>query len=264
MPRGLSKDELKAEWMALPKDWYSIYQWKPTSRAGYLDWIAGWIIESFPAIQLKTEGLRTRSFKAADHRGQISLATGIEQVTEKRIVRALFNRRELPVLGQVLDYEVPLKDRDDAAHGDIDLLCLTPTTCFCLEAKKPDSSESILKPILQAFVYTMLASTKKREFLSSFGLEFALKLTPGVVTFSTAQSGRQLGDIATLQMLRTLIRSLNERLHSADIMPMRFFVIDNSPDDIAAALTATTEANGDVKAVLAESLSLEIAEKILV
>ena len=90
MRRGLSKDELKAEWMALPKDWYSIYQWQPTSRAGYLDWIAGWIIESFPAIQLKTEGLCARSFKAADHRGQTSLATGIEQVVTRRKKRSLY------------------------------------------------------------------------------------------------------------------------------------------------------------------------------
>jgi hypothetical protein len=263
MPRGVTKDELALEWQSLHKDWYSIYQWEPTSRAGYLDWITEWITESFSEIQLNTAGLRTRSFRVPDHRGQISLSTDIEQTTEKRIVRALFNRQVLPVVGHVLDYEVPLKDTDNAAHGDIDLLCCTAHTCLCLEAKQPGSTESILKAILQAFVYTSLVATKKQAFLNSYALDQGTTLSPGVLTFSTARSGLQLEEATDHPHLLTLVRMLNTTLKKGGMNQLRFFVIENPVDDIAASLSTTSVASGDVKAVLLDRLSLSIVEKTL-
>jgi hypothetical protein len=52
MVRGLDKDTLRQKWISLNKDWYSIYQWNPTSRVGYTEWIAEWIAESFAVICL--------------------------------------------------------------------------------------------------------------------------------------------------------------------------------------------------------------------
>ena len=49
----------------------------------------------------------------------------------------MFNAAQLPPLGRVIDYEVPLKQHADAAHGDIDILCTQPHACLCVEAKKP-------------------------------------------------------------------------------------------------------------------------------
>lgn len=40
----------------------------------------------------------------------------------------MFNSGLLPVLGRVVYYEIPLKDTDEASHGDIDLLCMLPVT----------------------------------------------------------------------------------------------------------------------------------------
>lgn len=81
MARGLLITELESEWQALPRNWYAIYQWKRTSRGGYLEWIAERIFKEFSQIQLVTDGLRSRTFQVADHRGQISLNTEIEQIT---------------------------------------------------------------------------------------------------------------------------------------------------------------------------------------
>lgn len=69
----------------------AIYQWKQTSRAGYLEWLAEWLVQSFPEITLVTTGVRSRTFRVSDHRGQIKLNTAIGHLTEKRIVRAVFS-----------------------------------------------------------------------------------------------------------------------------------------------------------------------------
>lgn len=263
MARGLSKTEIESEWRALPKNWYAIYQWERTSRAGYLEWTAEWIVKEFSQIQLVTDGLRSRTFRVADHRGQISLNTEIEQPTEKRIVRAMFNLGSLPVLGKVIDYEVPLKDTDEAAHGDIDLLCTLPDTCFCVEAKKPRASESILKAVLQAYAYTSLVSTKRNLFFESFQLVPQLRLTPAVLTFASAQSGRQLKEVTKYPQLLNLIRSLNGQLDKDKIAPIRFFIVENEDDELANCLTTTTQTNGDVKAVFRDGFTLSVVEEKL-
>jgi len=263
MARGVTKTDLESEWRSLQKNWYSIYQCKPTSRAGYLEWIAEWITASFSLIQLNTSGLRTRSFKVAEHRGQIGLRTGIEQLTEKRIVRAMFNLSQLPLVGEVIDYEVPLKETDEADHGDNDLLCVAPNVCLCIEAKKPDANESILKAVLQAFVYTSLVSTKKQAFLTDFSLDQKLQLTPGILTFAAAKSGRQLEKMDGYPQLRDLIRMLNFRLANNGIAPLRFFVVENPIEEFATCLTTTNEANGDIKAVFSSRFTLSIVEKFV-
>lgn len=263
MARGLSKTEVEKEWQALPKNWYAIYQWKRTSRAGYLEWIAEWTVASFPQIQLIIDGLRDRSFKAENHRGQIDLQTEIEQLTEKRLVRAMFNSTHLPPLGTVVDYEVPLKDTKKAKHGNIDLLSELPETALCVEAKEPNSQESILKAVLEAYVYTSLVSTKKQLFLKSFELNPNLQLTPAILTFANAQSGRQLKEINEYPHLLELIGMLNSNLAVAGIAPLRFFVIENPDDELKNRLTTTTESNGDVKVVFREKFDLSIVEQML-
>lgn len=263
MARRLSKTEIKKEWQALPKSWYAIYQWERTSGAGYLEWIADWIVASFPHIKLVADGLRSRSFRVADHRGQIKLNTGINQLTEKRLVRAMFNSGSLPLLGKVIDYEVPLKDTDEAAHGDIDLLCTLADNCLCVEAKKPNAGASILKAILQAYAYTSLVSSKKQLFLSSFELASELVLTPAILTFANAQSGRQLKEMGKYPCLLKLIENLNATLAIDGIAPMRFFVVENPVSELASCLTTTTESNGDVKAIFREGFALSIVEQTL-
>ena len=82
-----SFDELKLEFSPLREDWRIIYQWPQTSACRYTEWIAEWLVECFPNIRLDTVDLRENlSFR-------VRLNTGIKQFTEKRFLRAMFNRR---------------------------------------------------------------------------------------------------------------------------------------------------------------------------
>ena len=263
MARGLSTTELEAEWLGLPKDFYSIYRWERVAGVGYTEWIAGRVAASLDGLRLVRDGLRARSFRVADHRGQIKLGTGIEQLTEKRLVRALFNTTVLPLLNRVIDYEVPLKDNDAAAHGDIDLLCTQPGVCLCVEAKKPLAGESILKAVLQAFTYTSLVATRKEAFLESFNLDPTLCLTPAVLTFASAKSGLQLAGLHQYPNLVGLIRLLDTRLTSQGNGPMRFFLVNNPDVELDRCLTTEAGRNGDVRAIFREGFALSIAERLL-
>jgi len=102
----LEERTLFQEWQAVEQDWYSIYQWKRTTGSDYTEWISEWIWTSISGINLITDGLRQRPFRWPEHRGQIRLGTDISQITEKRLLRAMFNLSEVPLLSKVIDYEV--------------------------------------------------------------------------------------------------------------------------------------------------------------
>ena len=257
---AFDKAQILSDLEAVPKDWYSIYQWKPTARIGYTEWISEWLDEFLDEIRLIEKGLRQRSFKFADHRGQISLQTGIEQLTEKRLVRAMFNLVQVPALGKVVDYEVPLKESDDAKHGDIDLLCISSESALCVEAKKPEASESLLKAILQAFVYTSLVATRREAFLKDFDLPPILKLTPSVLTFASAQSARQIRERDRYPNLWRLASTLNLKLEEKGIAPFRFFIVENTNTELKTCLMTSAQANKDVKVMFTKGFVLNVVE----
>ncbi len=259
MSQSPNDDALAKEWRQLSKNWYAIYQWKGTSGVGYSERVAEWIASSLPRITLVTKDLR-ESFRTDKHHGQISLNTPISQITEKRIVRALFNASTLPALGTVIDYEIPLKRNRGAQHGDIDLLCKAGTTIYCVEAKKPKSSESLLKAILQAYTYTLLVWHRKDAFFKDFKLPAKYRLSPAVLTFSSAASGRQLENISDYPKIQALIGALNAMLAEQGIGKLRFFVFEARDGVFDDCLSALKE-NGDIKAVFRKGFHYDIVEK---
>jgi hypothetical protein len=268
MARSLDKVTLMKELSLLQKDWYTIYQWPQTSACRYTEWLAEWLVDSFANIRLVTDGLRQmRSFRVEDHGGDIRLKTGIKQFTEKRFLRAMFNRLQVPPLGRVKDYEIPLKETQSAKHGDIDLLCVLGPLALCIEAKQPRSSESILKAILQAFAYTSLIASRRATFLSDFDLPATLQLTPAVLTFSNATSGSQLKKMRdcprSYPTLLKLLRTLNSNLAASEIAPIRFYMVENTDTTLKTCLTTTEHPPGKRKAIFRNGFTLNIVEYVL-
>ncbi len=263
MPRHIDPDDLVAEWQSLPKNWYSIYQWPRTARAGYVEYVASLILDSFNNIELVLTDLRQAGFRVSDHRGQAKLQTDIAQFTEKRFCRALFNLPVAALLGKVIDYEVPLKGTEDAPHGDIDLLCVNDEGVILLEAKKPSSNESILRPILQAFVYSSLVANVRRSFLDSFLLPHNSILTPAILTFSTALSGRQLATLESQPKLLEVIHGLNHVLRLKQMAPLRFFVVQNDNNVANGCLMIECCPNGDKKVIFRDGYVPTIVEHVV-
>jgi len=248
-PESLAAMLIACEFTALPKNWYSIYQWGRTARVGYGEWVASLILSRLDQINLVLTDFRQSGFRVGDHRGQLQLQTDIAQFTEKRFCRAMFNRSQVPLLGRVIDYEVPLKGTQNAPHGDIDLLSADNGKALLIEAKKPGTNESVLKAILEAFAYSSLVATVRSTFLQEFSLPQSSELVPVVLTFPSASSGRQLAGIDRLPRLRRLIVGLNHRLGQQGIAPLRFLIVDNEQAELDACLMTRQDPNGDVKVV---------------
>ena len=74
--------------------------------------------------------------------------------SEERLARSLMGRK----LGnlEILDYQVPLKSPEGTKNkglGKIDLLAWDGKSLVILEFKRPDSSETLLRCVLEAFTY---------------------------------------------------------------------------------------------------------------
>ena len=141
----------------------------------YTEIIAGWLldnIELFNEIKLIT---REKSYKVKTHDGIIKNEESKRE--EEKIAMKLFdsskNRGKVfDIIGKIIDYQTPLKNVRGDKVGKIDLLAYNenenPKTLRILELKRPDSKETMLRCVLEA--YTYLKVVDKDKLLKDFGL----------------------------------------------------------------------------------------------
>jgi len=96
---------------------------------------------------------------------------------EEKIAMKLFHSSQnqgkvFDIIGKIIDYQTPLKNVQTDDAGKIDLLAYNekenPKTLRILELKKPDSEETMLRCVLEA--YTYLKVVDKDKLLKDFGL----------------------------------------------------------------------------------------------
>jgi len=139
----------------------------------YTEIIAGWLldnIELFNEIKLIT---REKSYKVKTHDGIIKNEESKRE--EEKIAMKLFdsskNRGKVfDIIGKIIDYQTPLKNVRGDKAGKIDLLAYNENekTLRILELKRPDSKETMLRCVLEA--YTYLKVVDKAKLLKDFGL----------------------------------------------------------------------------------------------
>ena len=179
-----SKDEIikklevaKSEmWKFYSQDFVN-YRGKTSDKEGYyyIEIIAKWLlnnIELFNDIKMIS---RENSYKVDSHDGKIkNQKSGRE---EEIIAMKLFDFSQnqgkvFDIIGKIIDYQTPLKDVQTDKAGKIDLLAYNekenPKTLRILELKKPDSKETMLRCVLEA--YTYLKVVDKTKLLKDFAL----------------------------------------------------------------------------------------------
>lgn len=234
---------IEEEFNNLNKDWHTIYQWKKCTTIGYTEEISKLLLKEFDKINWLKKGLRENNFKQVSHEGFCKLNTDITQFTEKRFCRALYNGKSLEHLGKIIDYEIPLTELKQGQgkqnHGDIDLLSQKDNHLFFIEAKKHKSTESLLKAILEIFVYTF--RLHHFEMINTFKQDYncteKTSIVPVVLTFSESSSGRQIKEINKYPNLKLLLKRINAELNIEGIKNIEFYVIDNFVIEQALVLT---------------------------
>ena len=145
------------------------------SKEYYTEIIAEWLlshVDLFNKIKLIN---REGSYRIESHDGKI-----INQESnraEEKIAMKLFDSSQnkgkvFDIIGKIIDYQTPLKNVRGDKVGKIDLLAYnekeTPKTLRILELKRPDSKETMLRCVLEA--YTYLKVVDKAKLLKDFGL----------------------------------------------------------------------------------------------
>ena len=153
------------------------YRGKTSDKEGYYytEIIAKWLlnnIELFNDIKMIS---RENSYKVDSHDGKIKNEKSGRE--EEIIAMKLFDFSQnqgkvFDIIGKIIDYQTPLKDVQTDKAGKIDLLAYNekenPKTLRILELKKPDSKETMLRCVLEA--YTYLKVVDKTKLLKDFAL----------------------------------------------------------------------------------------------
>ena len=179
-----SKDEIikkievaKSEmWKFYSQDFVN-YRGKTSDKEGYYytEIIAKWLLDNIELFNDIKMISRENSYKVDSHDGKIkNQKSGRE---EEIIAMKLFDFSQnqgkvFDIIGKIIDYQTPLKDVQTDKAGKIDLLAYNekenPKTLRILELKKPDSKETMLRCVLEA--YTYLKVVDKTKLLKDFAL----------------------------------------------------------------------------------------------
>lgn len=108
-------------------------------------------------------------------------------------------------LGKIIDFQVPIKNTRNNLAGKIDLISFSESNgiLYLLEFKKPDSKETLLRCILEAYTYYKQVNCSK--LLKDFGLPVDSKIIPAALIYKRSFAATGLGYLS-LQKLRSTLR----------------------------------------------------------
>lgn len=89
--------------------------------------------------------------------------------TEELIAMAMFRQKNFNIIGEIIDYQTPLKNKRDDKAGKIDLLSYDGKHIRILELKTPDSTETMLRCVLEGYTYlkTVDQDKLKEDYIKS-------------------------------------------------------------------------------------------------
>ena len=142
-------------------------------RDYYTEIIAEWLLDNIELFNDIKMISRENSYKVDSHDGKNKDKDSNRE--EEKIAMKLFDLSEnqgkvFEIIGKIIDYQTPLKDIQTDKAGKIDLLAYNEEEKILriLELKKPDSEETMLRCVLEA--YTYLKVVDKDKLLKDFGL----------------------------------------------------------------------------------------------
>ena len=139
----------------------------------YTEIIAEWLLDNFYLFDTIKMISRESSYNVKTHDGKIKDEKSNRE--EEKIAMELFDYSQnkgatFDIIGKIIDYQTPLKNVQKDDVGKIDLLAYNENekTLRILELKRPDSKETMLRCVLEA--YTYLKIVDKTKLLKDFGL----------------------------------------------------------------------------------------------
>lgn len=112
---------------------------------------------------------RKKSYRTSSHDGAYDADSNRqEELIAMQMFRHCRNGGRYDFIGKILDYQTPLKSSRSDVAGKIDLLSYDGSKLRILELKKPDSTETMLRCVLEGHTYLKTADPQK--LLQDFSL----------------------------------------------------------------------------------------------
>ena len=144
-------------------------------RDYYTEIIAKWLLDNIELFNDIKMISRENSYKVDSHDGKNkdNDSNREEEIIAMKLFDSSQNQGKVfDIIGKIIDYQTPLKNVRGDKAGKIDLLAYNENeeekTLRILELKKPDSEETMLRCVLEA--YTYLKVVDKDKLLKDFGL----------------------------------------------------------------------------------------------
>ena len=197
MAKGYIKDEIinKLENLkdisTLYKEDFINYRGDTTdTKEKYTEVIAEWLIKNFNLFDNIKKITRLSSYKVDTHDGKHNNQNSNR--LEEIMAIEIFNQKSLNILGEVIDYQAPLKDKLGDEAGKIDIVSYDKDNkiVYLLELKREDSKETMLRCVLEIFTYSK--TLDKDKFLEDFNLPKDTKIKASPLVFFNGSQYKEM------------------------------------------------------------------------
>jgi len=195
-------EKFKNEIHLLYKQDFINYRGK-TSDTGiyYTEIICEWLLENKPLLSKIPTITREESYKTKNHNRIMQNINSNRE--EEKIAKEMYNN-SYNFVGKIIDYQTPLKNKLSDPVGKIDLLAYNKNILYLLELKKPDSTETMLRCVLEAYTYLKTVDTKK--LLLDFNLPKSTIIKASPFIFKNGLQHNEINDehVNLIQLMELL------------------------------------------------------------
>lgn len=155
---------------------------------------------------------REASYKTKSHIGEYNPdSRRIEEITAMKMFNFCKAGGRYDLIGEIIDYQTPLKNKCSDEVGKVDLLAYDGSCLRLLELKKPDSTETMLRCIMEGFTY--LETVDQGKLLRNFDLPADTKVVACPFVFIGEESNPYQEMQEERPQLKRLMALLNSKAY---------------------------------------------------
>ncbi len=138
---------------------------------------------------------RIKSYNPKHDKSEEMQNEGEFMCSEKWLVKNMFSGKidHDDIFGELIEYEVPLKNKRSDGTGDIDFISRKNGKLWMVEIKNYDSEEAILKAILEIQSYYQIVDKEKliSDYKEDYNLVADIEIEKVVAIFDRTEASRQ-------------------------------------------------------------------------
>lgn len=146
---------------------------------------------------------RKKSYNLVHNPESVNQDEGALMSSEKLLVKNMFSGKieHNEVFGELIEYEVPLNDKQKDGTGDIDFISKYGDKLWMVEIKRPKNDKSLLRAVLEIQSYYQIVDREK--LINSFREHFSrdTKIEKIVAIFNDSEEARQYRESKKIKRL---------------------------------------------------------------